>query len=275
MRRLSISLAWEQTKACLASDGRLLAAVAAALFALPFAITEAVMPRGMTLDGTTSAWLFLLVFVVILVVMVGQLAVARLAIGPSVSVGDAIAHGVRRLPFYFFSTVLIGIGLMIAVLIAAIIIAGAGVPVAENEVPASPAFWLVVAVLVALYCFVWVRLVAMSTPVATAEAVGPIAIIRRSWEVTANQFWPLFGFGLFFFVGMSITVFAIGSVTGLVATLLFGPANPLSVSALIVALVDAVINAAFVALLTVMLARIYVQLSGRSSIDVTVPSSGT
>jgi hypothetical protein len=64
------------------------------------------------------------------------------------------------------------------------------------------------------------------------------------------------------------------SVAALVARLLLGPVEPLSVAALLVSLVSAIANAAVVTVLTVMLARIYVQLSGRESLDVSVPSSG-
>jgi hypothetical protein len=49
----------------------------------------------------------------------------------------------------------------------------------------------------------------------------------------------------------------------------------LSPSALVVALIDGIANGVFITILTVMLARVYVQLSGGGSIDVSVPSSGT
>lgn len=284
MHRLSISLAWEETKLRLASDGRLLVSVAAALFALPFAVIEAVMPAGFSQDAT-PAWQFLLALILILVLMIGQVAVVRLAIGPSVSVGEAIVHGLRRLGAYLLANILIGIGLTTVIFIAAVVLFSAGVQINESDMPLTVSGLLlylvttpvgaVTLLLIAIYCFVWVRVVAMCAPVASAEAVGPLAIIRRSWELTANHFWRVFGFGLLFFVGASIAVLAIGSVVGLLAGLLLGPMDPLSLSALIVALIDAVLNAAIITVLTVMLARIYVQLSGRGSIDVSVPSSGT
>ena len=59
-----------------------------------------------------------------------------------------------------------------------------------------------------------------------------------------------------------------------VAVALFGPADPMSVSALIIAICVSAINAAATLLLAVMLARIYLQVAGRESIEVGVPKSG-
>jgi hypothetical protein len=54
----------------------------------------------------------------------------------------------------------------------------------------------------------------------------------------------------------------------------FGPIAPLSASALIVAIVDAIVNATITVFLAVMLARIYLQLAGRTAAGASVPKSG-
>jgi hypothetical protein len=276
MRRLSISLAWEQTKSCLAADGRLLATVAAALVALPLVLTGVLLPDSFSITSTDGAWsgLLLLLFVALLL-LIAQLALVRLALGPSVSVGDALAHSVRRLPSYLLAWVLIGVGFFIVISIAAAALVAAGVSVTGQQIPVSPATWAVMIVLIAAYCVIWVRIIAMAAPVASAESLGPVALIRKSWDLTAGHFWRLLGFALLFFIGGGIAVSAIAAVTALLVRILFGAPDPLSVSALILAIVNAIANAALVTVLTVMLARIYVQLSGRGSIDVSVPSSGT
>ena len=275
MRRLSISLAWEQTKSCLAADGPLLASVAAALIVLPVAVLNVISPGGISLEGSAPPSLLVLPLIIIVLLLLAQLAIVRLAIGPSVSVGDAIAHGLRRLPVYFAANLLVGVALFVFILLCATVLLGAGVPMSGNSVPLSPAVVVVAIVVIAIYCFAWVRFFAMAAPVACAEAAGAIAIIRRSWELTAGHTWRLLGFLLLFLVGASIVILAITSVAGIVAQLLIGPIEPLSGSALLVGLVDGVANGAVIAILTVMLARIYVQLSGRGSIDVSVPSSGS
>lgn len=274
MRGLSISLAWEQAKSCLAADGRLFATVAAALIVLPIAVLNVISPGGIPVEASASPWLLLLPLVVVIFLLLAQLALVRLAIGPSVSVGDAITHGLRRLPVYFVANLLVGIALFIFILVCATILLGTGVSMSENAVQLSPAVIIVAIAVAAIYCFAWVRFFAMAAPVTCAEAVGPIAIIRRSWELTAGHTWRLLGFLLLFLVGASIVILAITSVAGIIARLLIGPVDPLSGSALLVALVDALGNGAVLTLLTVMLARIYVQLSGRGFIDVSVPSSG-
>ena len=115
----------------------------------------------------------------------------------------------------------------------------------------------------------------MTAPVASAEPVGPVALIKRSWQLTAGHFWRLFGFLVLFFVAGMIVIFAIEAVVGIVSRLMTGPTvEPMSVSALIVALVRAVLNAALITVLAVMLARIYFQLAGRTGAEASVPSTG-
>src|SRR5947209_20548274 len=112
MRALSISAAWDETKAILARDGRLLASVALALIALPSAISGLVNPSGMA-DTTTPAWVTAIAILAALVGLAGQLALIRLALGPSVTVGGAIGHGIRRLPVHFVAVLLLVVLLLI------------------------------------------------------------------------------------------------------------------------------------------------------------------
>ncbi|HUG45221.1 MAG TPA: hypothetical protein VMK31_01755, partial [Sphingomicrobium sp.] len=79
MAALSISQAWEESKARIASDGRLMLAVAFALIALPMSVTGLVSPKSSGEEMTLiSALLFLASS---LLAMIGQLAIIRLAIG--------------------------------------------------------------------------------------------------------------------------------------------------------------------------------------------------
>jgi hypothetical protein len=211
--------------------------------------------------------------VVLLLLMVGQLAMVRLAIGPSVSVAEAIVHGARRFPYYLLTMLIVAAILCAAAIVLAVLLAAAGMPMDETQMASSPVFAVGMLIFLLGYCFLWVRILAMAAAVAGAEAVGPIEIVRRSWALSTGHFWRLFGFLLLFLVGAMIAVLAVESVAALVARLLLGPVEPLSVAALLVSLVSAIANAVVVTVLTVMLARIYVQLSGRESLDVSVPSS--
>lgn len=259
---------------CLAADGRLLATVAAALVALPIAVVDVIGPNGLTKDNLQSPLFIVVAVAVLILLLTGQLSIIRLAIRPSVSVGDAILHGARRLPFYVLASLVIGFSLLVLAIVLGMVLFAAGAPSTPEQLAKSPAFAAAALVFLLVYCFLWVRILAISAPVAGAEPVGPIAIIRRSWDLTAGHFWRLLAFLLLFFVGGAIALRAVQLVAALVATVTLGPLDSLSPSALVVALVDGIANGVFITILTVMLARVYVQLSAGSSIDVSVPSSG-
>ena len=274
MATLSISRAWDETKARVAADGRLMLVVAAALIALPALVTGVVSPASTRGDGSLLSGLIILA--ASLVALIGQLAIIHMALGSSVSVGEAISHGARRMPIYFIAAILILIALILALVPFGLVLIAAGVPLdrGNEAILASPVAVVLLLLYFALLCFVAIRML-MSSPVASEESVGPIEILRRSWELTAGNWWRLFGFLILFVIGFGIAMVVITWAFSAVAVLLFGPIEPMSASALLVALGEALLNTAFTVLLAVMLARIYFQLSGRESIDVSVPKSGT
>jgi hypothetical protein len=272
MRKLSISAAWEESKAILAHDGRLLSAVALALVALPSEINSLVNPNGVSASATPW-WADLIAVIASLIALAGQLALIRLALGPSITVGGAIAHGMKRLPIYFVAVLMLVVALFLAAIPVAFLLSALGVPINQRPVPMSQALAVVTIAFMALVIFVGVRLI-MSSSVASAEDVGPIMILKRSWRLTAGNWWPLFGFLLVFVVGAIISLMAVGSAVGVVVRLLVGTIQPLSAAALVLALVQSLVSAAITTLFAVMLARLYLQLTGRDA-QATVPSSGT
>lgn len=269
---LSISTAWDETKAMFASDGRLFASVALALIGVPSMISALIEPQGMTLDNQGPLWMDLLLLAFMILALVGQLALVRLALKPSITVGGAIAHGARRMPVYLVTALIIGLGLVALVIPLAIIARLSGVPIDGSISAMTPALALIMLAIVAIAFFVAVRML-MGTPVASAEQAGPIAIIKRSWTLTRGVWWRLFAFMLLLLIGAVIVLVAISAVIGTVVALALGPIEPMSASALLVGLFQGLFNAAFTALFAVMLARIYVQLSGRKTVE--APKSGT
>ena len=271
MAGLSISKAWDETRAILAHDGRLIASVALALIALPTALAGLIDPTGMA-DSAGPLWIDFIVLITSLAALAGQLALIRLALGPSITVGAAIAHGLRRMPIYLLSAILIVLALMVLAIPFALALSLLGVPLESKTVPATPGVIVVLLLFVALVLYIGVRML-MSAPVASAEDAGPIAIIRRSWAMTSGHWWQLFGFLILFFIGAIVTLLAVSAAAGAIAALFLGPIEPMSASALLVALVEALANAAITGLFAVMLARIYVQLAG--PVQASVPNSGT
>jgi hypothetical protein len=266
MRKLSVSAAWDETKVILARDGRLLVTVALALIALPATLATLLNPNG-TYNASTPLWLDGVALIVYLVALAGQLSLIRLATGPSVTVGGAIVHGIRRVPIY-----LAGLLLIVFVLIAFIVLIGLalgamGVRVTTQvTTQMSPGAMAAALVFLAAFAFLFVRFV-LSAPVASAEPVGPIGILKRSWDLTAGHWWHLFGFLLVFFIGSALLVLAVGSAAGVVIQLLIGSVQPMSASALLLALIQALLSAAVSTLFAVMLARIYLQLAGPAAVE--------
>jgi hypothetical protein len=266
MRTLSVSAAWDETTAILARDGRLLVSVGLALIALPSAINSVVNPGGVN-SASAPAWTVVVALIASLIALAGQLALIRLVLGPSITVGGAIIHGLRRMPIYFVSAVLIIIGLLVIGIPIGLALSALGVPLSAKP-PASPALTVAVLFYVAIIAFLGVRLL-MTAPVASGEAAGPIAIIKRSWLLTNGHWWRLFGFLLAFVVAAIIALVAVGSAAGIVIQLVIGSVQPMSAGALILALLQALVSAAVTTLFAVMLARIYLQLAG------TADQSGT
>lgn len=274
MSGLSISTAWEECRALMVRDGKLFAAVALALVALPTAVTGVLNPGGRSSD-VSATWVDLVVIVASLIALSGQLALIRLALGPSITVGGAIGHGIRRTPVYLVAAVIIVAAMLVALIPCALLLAIMGVPLdrASESVPMSPGVVLVGILYLALVSYIGVRMI-LAAPAASAEAIGPIAVLRRSWDLTLGHWWRLFGFLLAFFIGAVVLLLAIGAALGVFATVAFGPVTALSAGALVVALVQALANAVISTLFAVMLARIYVQLAG-GAVQASVPSSGT
>ena len=272
MRALSISAAWEESKGILARDGQLLVTVALALVAFPTALNALVNPDRLN-TASTPWWIDLIAVLASLIALAGQLALVRLAIGPSITVGGAITHGLRRMPIYFLSVLMVVVGLIIVGVPLVFLLSALGVPVGVKGVPPSPATIIVGLIYIALIFFFGVRLL-LSSPVASAEDRGPIGILVRSWQLTSGYWWPLFGFLVLILVSAIILLIAIGSAVGVVIGLVFGAIEPMSAAALVLALVQSLVSAAITTLFAVMLARIYVQLSGHGDVQASVPSSG-
>lgn len=271
MSSLSISAAWDESRSILARDGQLFAAVALALIALPTAFNSLLNPGGMT--SSTPLWADLVGLAASLIGVAAQLSIVRLALGPSITVGGAIVHGLRRLPTYFVAVLVILLGLMVLAVPVGMLLMALGVPLQAKPIPASPQLIIVSLVVFAIVIFLAVRFL-LSAAVASAEPVGPIALLRRSWGLTGRHFWPLLGFVALYLVGAVLLLMAVISAVGAVVGLLMGPIQSLSAGALIIALVQALLSAAISTIFFVMIARIYAQLAGREHAQASVPSSG-
>ena len=110
-----------------------------------------------------------------------------------------------------------------------------------------------------LVLFFWVRL-ALLTPAAAAGAGGPIALIRRSWNLTRGHFWRLLGFLALALILSLFVLIAAGLIGGILVTLTLGRPEPGSAAMLLILLGAALLQAAVSGLFTAFVARLYAQL---------------
>src|SRR5690242_13821495 len=192
MPRLSLSIAWDEAKRIIGRDGGLLTAVALAMFVLPELLSGIVAP---TIETSPSLTARIIALVAALVGVIGQLAVIRLALGPSTTVGDAIGHGFRRFPAVLGAVLLLALAIAVVVIPLLAICIAAGVIDMPSGGTTPPSFAIAVWLMVIGSLFLAVKFI-MTIPVASAESPGPLAILKRTWMITAGNYWRLFVFEL-------------------------------------------------------------------------------
>jgi len=271
MSKLSISKAWDETTHILAQDGKLVTSVALALIVLPQAISGVIAPPPTLSGANPPSWMPLVVLAVGILSITGEIAIMRLALGRT-SVGEAIAHGGRRVGPAFLALFLVVVALAIVLVPVMVLMAGSGgfESLADDQ-PTAAALRAVFIVFV--MCLFAAPRFQLLIPAAAGESGGPIHLIRRGWQLADGVYWKLFGFlVLTLLVAVMVVLFVGQIMVGILVRATFGTIHPFSIGALVAALLTSAVSAAFAATFSVILARIYVQLSGRKA---SVPSSGT
>jgi hypothetical protein len=263
-----LSGAWDETRAILARDGKLFAAVALALLVLPQTVLGLFTPADPAeLSGTFDVALI----VAVLTAVAGQVAINRLALPPSATVAAGLARGLTRTHAVLVSLLfvfLIVFGLFIVVGVVLVLSGLLQAPVAGAQPPLGFAAVLVVLFVAAYAAFQLV------VPAAAVEQGGPIRLIRRSWGLSKHHYWRLVAFLLIVLVGMFFIWLTAQLIVGLAFTALLGPPEQGSLGLLLVSLGVALAQAGWTVVTSVMAARIYAQLGGPAHADVSVPSSG-
>jgi hypothetical protein len=256
MRKVSISQAWDETRAIIARDGRLLMSVALALVVLPQTFLSV---AGVSGQSQTSVLIGVLLFAAFLLGFAAQIALNRLAMHPTITVGGAITRGFVRVLPMFGSLVLIGLGVIVALVLFYFALAMAGVVAMPTEGQAAPVALIALLLLVVVLLSPVFQLL---VPVAAAEPGGPIRLLSRSWALGRANYLRLLGFVFMIFVAAALLVLAARVVIGSAVVLTLGAPNPWTLSALIMGLFIALIQAALTIVASVMLARIYLQAAG-------------
>jgi hypothetical protein len=267
MSSLSISAAWDKARATLVRDGKLYLSVALALVVLPQVVMAVV---GSPVAADASILARIIYIAAVLLGFVAQIAMCRLAIGPAVSVGEAIAQGFARLVPIFLIFVCATIILALVAGLVSIALSAVGIVIIKNPGVPSPAVILLILALAA----VGLAILQLAVPIAAAETGNPLRIVSRSWHLARGHFLRLLGFVAAVLFGAGLIVFAVVAGLGSAIILLLGAPNPGSMSALLLGLLGGLLQAGFTIVTAVMIARIYLQLAGRHEAQVGVPNSG-
>lgn len=259
---LSIGKAWDDAKAAIAANRRLITPVSLGLILVPAVVSAMVEPRtapGVQPEAGPWMWIML---VMIIVMLAGQMAIVLLTNGWHGSVGEAIGRSARRLPTLILAALMVMVPLLlILTVILAIIGFASGGDGQFSAASLSPTGWLVILIGFIVILAVGVRLLPLIVLVAS-EDIGPVAAIKRSFALTGGHFWKLLAFMLMATIAFLIVAAAAGAVIGSIVSLLLGRPEPWSVSLLLVALAAGLVQAAFITIYTAMLTRIATQLQG-------------
>lgn len=261
MAALSISRAWDETKAVLRRDGRLITPIALAFLLLPGVVSELAMPNVEPSASTVAKQI--LMVIVLLLGFIGQLAVQWLSIHSGETVGGAIRRAISRVP------ALLVAGLLIIVPLSILLVPFAAPIMANPENPPPAAMVGILAILLAV--MLPLCRLSLAAPVTVAERAGPIAMLRRSWGLTSGSTFKLYGFLLLVLFLALILIAAVQMAVGSVAILAFGQPEPWSLSALIIALASQAVATIVSVTLSIIFARLYVQATGDQEQIASVP----
>ena len=261
MGSLSIGRAWDEAKAALQSNRKLIVPVALGLVLLPSVIVKMVEPPVATGEQPPAGSWMLIALAMVIVMLIGELAIVLLVNGWRGSVGEAIRKAARRSPVFILGALTF---LVPVVLVFSIILAVGGAGTTEGGqvdwVNFGTAGWLAMLICIVAVIYLSVRLLPLLA-VAVSEDVGPIAALKRSFALTKGHFWRLLAFLLLLTTAFLIVAVTVGAVIGGAITLLLGQPEPWSLSLLLIALAGGLVQAGFVMVYVAMLSRIYAQLA--------------
>jgi hypothetical protein len=236
---------WADLVGLARAHGRLLAPVAGVFFFLPALLighflpvpdivpanSDAVLRQIMDYYAANALWLVLQG----LAAMIGSATILRLVLTRGVSVGAALVFALTLLPFFFLLSLLesmvIGAGLLLFL------------------VPG---------------CYLFGRLAPATAVMVAEERRNPIAVLERSFALTQGNGWAVFGFVLVIGIVSAVVAFVIGLLCGIAFQLVAAP----DIAMLLTLIVDALVNAASVVLLTLLYAALYRALSGSAAPDI-------
>jgi hypothetical protein len=251
---ISISKAWDETRTFLARERALLYPIVLALLVVPDAVVGLIEPVAPAGEQPAPGGWMIVAAISLLLSLLGQLAIIRLALGWEGRVSDALRLAFQRLWTVLGAYLILG---LVGAAIAVPLMLALGVR--EGASPPVGAAALVITMMILAFLLIVARFLPMAA-LALEEKHRPWTLLGRSWSLTQGSYWRLLGFFLIFLVGTLVLAIAVNSVCSLLFTLVLGPSEPFTVSRLLISIADGVAQGIIQTVYAVMLARIAKQL---------------
>lgn len=262
--KLSYSAVWQRGSTLLRDNASLIVPVAGIFMFLPALLTGHFLPfpkpqRPDQVGPLFSAYLsanFHWILLSNLLNMAGSLSILSIVLDKDKhTVANAIGRAVALLPFYFLAMLLWWILMCLAIFPGVVLAA-----VAEAmKIP----FARLILLLVALACFVYAYgRTALTGPVMVAgQQRNPIAPLLGSFHLTDGNGWATGGLITIVFIVLLIVYLAVSAALGIPLLLVAGD----ELGGLLMLIVAAALSAAIYAILTVIYAAIFLELSPAKS----------
>ena len=222
MKRVSVEQAFLWAQQFVAREWRLLLPVTLAFMALPPLLVDLLVPASAqatmmpsndlaNMRNQISVVGILAGLAVVVVSCVGQLALVALGMVARISVREAIGLAFTRVPVLVAAWILICCMVTAAALPIAMLLTLAPVNQAAQ-------FNLMFVFLIGIFLCLCVRLMPIG-PLIVERPIGPIAAIRRAWELSRGAFWRLAGALIVYTLGAFVVVAALSSALGATLTI--------------------------------------------------------
>jgi len=266
--KLDGGLVWRDANAMVTANREVLAVLAGVFFLLPSLAFSLFMPQPEPPAGADVKQLMALLreFYVAaapwflgmtLIQSVGQLAVlALLARAGHATVGDALREGVAGLlPFLATQLILALIGGL-----------AAGMLLGLGAMAGSPLLaGLLIAALAVVAAWAGMRLMLIQPVIAVEMQRNPVAVLRRSWQLTRGNAGRILLYVMLMAVAVFIILGVAGALVGIVLALVAGP----QAAQIGNAVIGAVLGSAFTLYLIASLAAMHRQLGGSEAAGMT------
>ena len=262
---VSISRAWDETRDFLLRERKLVTPILLTFVLLPTVAFRLFTPPLGTAEASSGPAL-LLIYLVLFVELIGGVTLILLVSGAAGSIGQTIGQALRRTVVVVLAFILFGL-LMLPLMIVIAMIAVPGADLPTNPAAIPPRFLAAVMAGIVIAMLLFFR-IALFIPAAAVEKVGPWQALKRGWQLGKGIGGKLIATFVALFVASLVISLAVQWVFGAIANLALGGDTGLTLGSLLVAVAVGLVASVFLAIQSVMSARIYAQAAGSANLSV-------